>query len=164
VPPVLRPLIAVAEAHADGEATEEELRQAREEAWEQLPGRRWSTPEQTLLSGQWVPEECVWTLLREDPYTIALHGLRGVLGARKFQLVFYDVMLPPESGLQLSATCVRLAEAMYNGEECGFALHDALLEAGQVALAVHFQTVSRHWRGCWALDTVLGKGSPATDS
>jgi len=62
------------------------------------------------------------------------------------------------SGLQLPGDCIRLAEAMYHGEECGYALHDALLEAGQVALAGHFATVPRHWRGCWALDTILGKG------
>jgi len=67
-------------------------------------------------------------------------------------------MLLPDSGLQLPGDCIRLAEAMYAGEQCGYALHDALLEAGQVALAVHFAPVPSHWRGCWALDTILGKG------
>lgn len=158
VPPALRPLIDVAESYADGLVTKEELQLARQEAENHLPSRRWNTPEQVLLSGRWLPEECVWTLLREDSYTIALHGLRRAVGARKFQPIFFDVMLPPDSGLQMSGDCIRLAESMYNGGECGFALHDALLEAGQTALAVHFATVGRHWRGCWAVDSILGKG------
>jgi len=55
------------------------------------------------------------------------------------------------------ATAITLAEALYAGEPCGFALHDALLEAGHLALAEHFQAEPCHPKGCWALDRILGK-------
>jgi hypothetical protein len=54
-------------------------------------------------------------------------------------------------------TVVTLAEALYRGADAGFALHDALLEAGQPELAEHFQTETRHPKGCWALDVILQK-------
>jgi hypothetical protein len=53
-------------------------------------------------------------------------------------------------------TVVCLARALYEGEECGYALHDALEEHGQNRLADHFQMGS-HPKGCWALDLILGK-------
>lgn len=52
---------------------------------------------------------------------------------------------------------VKLAEAMYAGEECSFALHDALLEAGHPELAEHFQREQWHPKGCWVVDMILGK-------
>jgi len=55
-----------------------------------------------------------------------------------------------------SSTIVQLAEALYCGEDCAFAMHDALLEDGHTELAGHFQ-VARHPRGCWAVDRILGK-------
>jgi hypothetical protein len=55
------------------------------------------------------------------------------------------------------ATVVQLANALYNGKDCGFALHDALLEAGHPELADHFRQEQHHPKGCWALDLVLGK-------
>jgi len=58
----------------------------------------------------------------------------------------------------MSAACIHLAEAMYAGEDCGFALHDALLEQGAAALAEHFAAGGRHWRGCRALAVILAKG------
>lgn len=54
-------------------------------------------------------------------------------------------------------TVVRLAEALYNGEDCGFAIHDALLDAGHPKLADHFRQEDRHPKGCWPLDLILGK-------
>lgn len=53
-----------------------------------------------------------------------------------------------------SSSVVKLAEAMYAGEDCSFALHDALLEAGHPELAEHF-TEKEHPKGCWVLDTIL---------
>ena len=44
---------------------------------------------------------------------------------------------------------VQLADALYNGQDCGFALHDALLEAGHPELAEHFQKEAWHPKGCW---------------
>jgi hypothetical protein len=59
-------------------------------------------------------------------------------------------------GDALPDTACQLAEALYAGEDCAFALRDALLEAGQVELAEHFQEKS-HPKGCWAVDLLLGK-------
>jgi len=55
-----------------------------------------------------------------------------------------------------------LAEAMANEHDCGFALHDALLESGHDALAEHFADHGVHWgRGrwqCWVLALIRGTG------
>jgi hypothetical protein len=55
-----------------------------------------------------------------------------------------------------SSPIVKLAEAIYAGEDCSFALHDALLEAGHPELAEHFKDKD-HPKGCWVLDLLLGK-------
>jgi hypothetical protein len=60
--------------------------------------------------------------------------------------------------MDVPAAVVQLAEALYAGGDCAFALHDALLEAGHAELAEHFQTPT-HPKGCWALDLLLGKSS-----
>lgn len=51
---------------------------------------------------------------------------------------------------------LQLADSLYQGEECGFALHDALLESGHPDIAEHFRE-AWHPKGCWALDAILGK-------
>lgn len=55
------------------------------------------------------------------------------------------------------AAVVQLAESLYNGTDCGFALHDALLEAGHTELAEHFAKEQWHPKGCWVVDLILGK-------
>ena len=52
---------------------------------------------------------------------------------------------------------LQLADALYNGEDCGFALHDALLETGHPDLADHFRQEQHHPKGCWVLDLILDK-------
>jgi hypothetical protein len=66
---------------------------------------------------------------------------------------FRPVAMP--QGLPLSV--VELASALYQGQECGFALHDALLDAGYPALAGHFQLDVWHPKGCWVVDLILSK-------
>ncbi len=64
----------------------------------------------------------------------------------------------PAAAPEALPTDVReLAAALYAGEDCYFALHDALEEAGVPELAEHF-LYADHPRGCWALDLILGKG------
>jgi hypothetical protein len=58
---------------------------------------------------------------------------------------------------QWPSTVVQLAEALYNGEDCSFAVHDALLEAGHAELAEHFRQEQWHPKGCFALDLILDK-------
>lgn len=55
------------------------------------------------------------------------------------------------------AAVVRLAEALYAGEDCTFALYDALLEAGHADLAEHFGGKQWHPKGCWVVDFLLEK-------
>jgi hypothetical protein len=44
--------------------------------------------------------------------------------------------------------------ALTQGEQCHFALRDALLEMGQPALAEHFRR-EQHPANCWALQLIL---------
>lgn len=52
---------------------------------------------------------------------------------------------------------IHLASAVYEGQDCSFALHDALLEAGHPELAKHFTDEQSHPKGCFAVDLILGK-------
>ncbi len=52
------------------------------------------------------------------------------------------------------ANVVALAEAMAAGQDCWYALHDALLEAGHPDLAEHFRTPG-HLDGCPVLERIL---------
>jgi len=56
-----------------------------------------------------------------------------------------------------SGAVIQLAEALYAGADCAFALHDALLEDGQAELAHHFHATTCHPKGCWAVDVLLNK-------
>lgn len=55
------------------------------------------------------------------------------------------------------AVVVELANALYDGQDCGFAMHDLLYEVGQPELAEHFRQEEWHPKGCWVVDLVLGK-------
>jgi hypothetical protein len=66
--------------------------------------------------------------------------------------------LPVNGTASFPHTVVELAESLYAGADCAFALHDALLEAGEEALAGHFADPAQwHPKGCWAVDRILGK-------
>lgn len=52
---------------------------------------------------------------------------------------------------------VQLAEALCNGADCAFALHDALLDAGHPELADHFRREREHPVNCWVLDMIRCK-------
>jgi hypothetical protein len=82
--------------------------------------------------------------------------------------VTFNPQMPISHSEHWPATVVQLAEALYQGQDCSFALHDALLEAGHAELASHFQQQrqhpkdyralsGQHVRGCWALALLLGK-------
>jgi hypothetical protein len=58
---------------------------------------------------------------------------------------------------QWPSAIVQLAESLYAGQDCAFALHDALLEAGHAELAEHFREEKSHPKGCWVVDVILGK-------
>jgi len=56
----------------------------------------------------------------------------------------------------LPSAVMQLAEALYAGADCHFAVHDALLDNGQPELAEHF-AAPEHPKGCWLLDLILEK-------
>jgi hypothetical protein len=56
-----------------------------------------------------------------------------------------------------STSSLQLADALYDGQDCAFALQDSLLEAGHAELAEHFRDAESHPKGCWVVDLLLGK-------
>lgn len=85
---------------------------------------------------------------------------------------------PMEARPNWPSNVIELANAIYHGQDCGFALHDALTEAGEPDLAEHFavappqsaadrpevatgEPIRRprwHPKGCWVVDRLLAKG------
>ena len=97
----------------------------------------------------WENYEQVVANLGNDEARAQADLLRDIVG-NPFRKVDWSTPLP--------LTVVDLAEALYAGDDCAFALHDALLEAGRADLAEHFADPSRpHPKGCWVLDGILGK-------
>jgi hypothetical protein len=101
--------------------------------------------------------EDAWVALREtlrsavclvDDRRALSDCLRDVLGNP-----FRPYPAPPS----WPSTVVQLAESVYAGQDCAFALHDALLEAGHAELAEHFRQEQWHPKGCWVVDLILGK-------
>lgn len=72
--------------------------------------------------------------------------------------IFGNPFRPAPAPESWPAAVTQLADAIYNGEGCGFALHDALLDAGHPDLAEHFRDEQAHPKGCWVVDLLLGKG------
>lgn len=62
----------------------------------------------------------------------------------------------PSPLTKLPADILKLADSLYSGVSCAYALRDALLDYGQPELAEHFCT-AEHPKGCWALDQILGR-------
>jgi hypothetical protein len=92
-------------------------------------------------------EGAAWDSAREPALEAQADLLRHIIG-NPFR------PLPPKPSSP--AVVTHLAEALYAGQDVAFALHDALLESGQSALAEHFRE-PHHPKGCWALDLLLGK-------
>lgn len=67
-----------------------------------------------------------------------------------------DPFTTPPTGDWASTVC-QLAEALHAGEDCAFALHDALLDMGRSDLDEHFQPGGEHPRGCWAVELIRGE-------
>jgi hypothetical protein len=71
--------------------------------------------------------------------------------------IFGNPFDPRPTPRHFPSMVLQLASALYDGEDCGFALRDALLEAGHAELAEHFREEQVHPKGCWAVDVILGK-------
>jgi hypothetical protein len=109
--------------------------------------------------GEWVDAQATRSAW-EIASTAALFALSGAAVARaQVHLLRHIVGNPfqPCPAAQYTTTLLQLAEAAYQGQDCLFALHDALVDAGHQVLAEHFKAEPWHPKGCWALDLLLGK-------
>lgn len=72
---------------------------------------------------------------------------------------------PKPEAIEYPATIVALARAFKAGEECGFAFHDALLEAGLPGPASHFASdrACRPGRICLVVEEILDPRTPDLD-
>src|SRR5262249_10761875 len=93
---------------------------------------------------------------QNQAFSIAAESERHYHQGRLFAHIFGDPSHPYPAPESWPPTVRGLAESLYGGEPCHFALHDALLEAGHPQLAGHFREAD-HPKGCWALDLILDR-------
>jgi hypothetical protein len=136
-------ILGLAERYSDGQVTTRELGQASTIAyWE---GLIWLLrPNAAEVTLAW----CHRSNLQRLDRAAQADALRHVFGNP-----FRSYPAPEH----WPSPVIKLADAMYAGEDCSFALHDALLEAGHPELAEHFTKESLHPKGCWVVDLILGK-------
>jgi hypothetical protein len=177
---VTRGLLELAERAADGKVKQKELKAAARvaaEKWRGVPA------EEALISPQYaalgavglaaLPKTLTWgdtwrasasisgyftrqTLNVQDPRFsyVAAEERRGQ--ASVLAHILGDPHHPLAEPDTWPTAVPKLAQALYDGQPCHFALHDALTEAGLTEWAEHFRDAN-HPRGCWALDVILGK-------
>ena len=100
-----------------------------------------------------------WSRVGETPGTLSSGTVSGV--SRDSRIAKQAAILrhlvgnpfrPYAFPANWSTPVIQLADAVYNGEPCSF----ALLEAGLPELADHFRE-AEHPKGCWVLDAILDK-------
>jgi hypothetical protein len=165
--------------YVEGSASAEELgaayRIALENANHLGQGRSWPDDpdnKESAIIAWWIAIAST-RLVSSDPYE-AYFAQDVVRGTRRSFGKYKDIgsRLEQEHGALLRhiignpfrpypaprpSTVVQLAESLYAGQDCAFALHDALLEAGHAELGEHFREEKSHPKGCWAMDLILGK-------
>jgi eukaryotic-like serine/threonine-protein kinase len=67
---------------------------------------------------------------------------------------------PPQTRNDWPAAVVELAKSFEAGQDCNFALYDALVEAGEPTLAEHFRGPWSHPKDCWALRRICHPEPP----
>jgi hypothetical protein len=161
-----RAYVVMAERYADGEASREQLAQARRKA----SGANlisaitvaWRTAEGTSGWASMVPlpelaRSGLWgeATSAERIFSDFLHDLFG-------PLPFRPVSLDPSVLRWNDGVVVRLAQALYDDRRFWDlpVLGDCLEEAGCTDPEVleHCRSGGDHVRGCWAVDLVLGRG------
>jgi hypothetical protein len=166
--PAGRSAVEVAERFADGATGMRELITARTKA---LADARHSTggTSSAHLAAYWAASnrapESVWdaclhagnAAISDVPYTVIDAAHEAELGGQAALLrhLIGNPFQPPTHA-DCSGPVLQLADALYAGGDCAFALHDALLEGGHADLAAHFAD-GEHPKGCWALDLILAK-------
>jgi hypothetical protein len=163
-----RNAVVVAERFADGQASVEELDAARAAA-EAVCQRTRHTRAQDWGA------EAAWRATARDAVSAARDAALNARGAGSSPKIdsepFYregieqaellrDIVGNPFRPLAVPEhwplAVTKLADALYVGEDCRVALHDALKEAGLADWAEHFQKPG-HPKGCWAVDKILAK-------
>jgi hypothetical protein len=147
-------VLQVAERFAESLASTEELEQAEDSV--RSPAVRTLGTAGAVLGTLWASTwNRAWAAANGAANASAEGGLfRGQ--ADLLREIVGNPFRRPEVPAQWPPAVIALAEALAEGGDCHFALHDALLEAGQPELAQHFATGS-HPKGCWALDLILSK-------
>ncbi len=141
-------IVDVAERHADGLASEAELKQAEEDsvgrsavAWVTLTKDYWTAVEAARAAGEWRDEAIQCSLVRD---------------------LFGNPFRAPALNPAWHNSSVRgVAQAIYDERRFGDlpVLADALEEAGctEAKILAHCRGPGPHARGCWVLDLILGK-------
>ena len=114
----------------------------------------------TCASGtlEWVAEAMTWELLQKQSQAALDDELHASVWRELAHLVRHIVpnpFRPHQRRACWPSAVTQLAAALYHGHDCGFALHDALLEAGDAELAEHFRKEVWHPKGCWVIDLIL---------
>lgn len=154
-----RRALAVSERYADRQADSEELDKAWDFVWEVswAPAddlARGAARSSALATGWSDAWSAAWATagnaraVAGEPEPGALADLLREVVANPFQ--------PLDLPETWRSNIVKLAGALYAGEDCHVALRVALLDAGLLELAEHFRE-AQHPKGCWAVDLILGK-------
>jgi hypothetical protein len=136
-----RNAVEVAERFADGLVTKAELERARSDVG-------WTT-------GGFLREDTGSTERTARSMAEATTHAQPLSAA--FEVTAMPLLLAGRTSADKTLSAVKLAEAMYAGQNCSFALGDALLEAGHPQLAEHFAREKWHPKGCWVVDLLLAK-------
>jgi hypothetical protein len=149
--------IEVAERYADGLATAGELRQARRQADAEAD----EYPPDFVERGVILAQEATTSVL--DPEAVDRAILCGPDLLREiFGNPFRPMRIEPAWLAWQNGSVVRIAQEIYDTGQFAHLriLADALEDAGcgDEALLEHCRVKSTHYRGCWAVDCLLGKG------
>jgi len=164
-------LAEITERYADGQATQEELHAALDEAHDPDWTAGLAFEEAASLddmgnaAGDAAGNAAYAAAELPTGYPVDRENNSAWRAARQAELVKQAVVLrhimgnpfrPSPMTDQYSFTVVHLAQALYDSKECSFALHDALLDAGHAELSEHFRE-QEHPNGCAVIDLILGK-------
>lgn len=157
--PRSRNAVLVAERYADGLATRKELEAARAAAPGRGIGRMTEFPAKIAAAAA-LPTADRAAEMSAALLAVALIRTRTIAASEgeTAALVRHVFRWQPlrSAPPNYPATVVQIAASLYQGDDCGFALHDALLDAGLTECAEHFRE-PWHPKGCSALDLILKK-------
>lgn len=157
--PRSRNAVLVAERYADGLATRKELEAARAAAPGRGIGRMTEFPAKIAAAAA-LPTADRAAEISAALLTVSLMRTHTIAASEGEMAALVRHVFPWQPArsapTELPATVVEMAASLYQGDDCVFALHDALLDAGLMDFAEHFRE-PWHPKGCWALDLLLGR-------